>query len=133
MIVNKNMFVEQILPGAIVRKLSEKEMDRYREPYQELASRKPVWQWPNELPIEGEPRDVIEAVVSYNQKLQQSGLPKLLFYATPGALIPGPMVEWCKANLKHLRTVDIGRGIHFLQEDNPQLIGSEIANWYKSL
>lgn len=133
MIVNKNMFVEQILPGAIVRKLSEKEMDRYREPYQELASRKPVWQWPNELPIEGEPRDVVEAIVAYNQKLQQSGLPKLLFYATPGALIPGPMVEWCKANLKNLRTVDIGRGIHFLQEDNPHLIGSEIANWYKSL
>ncbi len=133
MIVNKNMFVEQILPGAIVRKLSEKEMNRYREPYQQLASRKPVWQWPNELPIEGEPRDVVEAIVSYNQKLQQSGLPKLLFYATPGALIPGPMVEWCKANLKNLGTVDIGRGIHFLQEDNPHLIGSEIANWYKSL
>ena len=133
MIVNKNMFVEQVLPGSIVRKLSEKEMNRYREPYQELASRKPVWQWPNELPIEGEPRDVVKAVVSYNQKLQQSGLPKLLFYAAPGVLIPGLMVEWCKANLKNLRTVDIGRGIHFLQEDNPHLIGSEIANWYKSL
>ncbi len=133
MIVNKNMFIEQILPGGVVRKLSEEEMNHYREPFKDPASRKPVWRWPNELPIEGEPVDVLKAVETYNQGLQQSDLPKLLFYATPGGLVQTPVVEWCKQNLNNLRTVGIGQGIHFLQEDNPHLIGSELASWYKSI
>ena len=133
MIVNKNMFIEQILPGSIVRKLSVEEMNHYREPFKEASSRKPVWRWPNELPIEGEPADVVETVETYNRWLQQTDLPKLLFYGNPGVLIKAPVLEWCSQNLKHLRTVDIGPGIHYLQEDNPHLIGSEIANWYKTL
>jgi haloalkane dehalogenase len=133
MIVNNNMFVEQILPGAIVRKLTEAEMNHYREPYQKPGSRKPLWRWPNELPIEGEPADVVEAVETYNRWLQQTDLPKLFFYGNPGAIITVPLLEWCKQNLKNLRTVDIGQGIHYLQEDNPHLIGSELASWYKGL
>lgn len=133
MIVNKNMFVEKILPGGVVRKLTEEEMNHYREPFKEPASRKPVWRWPNEIPIERKPADVNAAVDTYSQKLQKSELPKLLFYATPGAILPTPMVEWCRQNLKNLKTVDIGQGIHFLQEDNPHLIGSELAKWYSGL
>ncbi len=133
MIVNKNMFVERILPEATVRTLREEEMNHYREPFREPGSRKPVWRWPNELPIEGEPADVVETVESYNQWLQQTDLPKLLFYGNPAVLITAPVLEWCKQNLKHLKTVDIGRGLHYLQEDNPHLIGSELAKWYKSL
>ncbi len=133
MLVNNNMFVEQILPGAVVRKLTEAEMNHYREPYQEPDSRKPLWRWPNELPIEGEPADVVEAVETYNRWLQQTDLRKLLFYGNPGALITAPVLELCKQTLKNLRTVDIGQGIHFLQEDNPHLIGSELASWYKGL
>ncbi|MEE9154599.1 MAG: haloalkane dehalogenase, partial [candidate division NC10 bacterium] len=105
----------------------------YREPFKEPSSRKPVWRWPNEIPIEGKPPDVVEAIGSFNAKLQQSDLPKLLFTATPGAIMPPPIVEWCQQNLKNLRLVNIGQGIHFLQEDNPHLIGSELANWYSSL
>lgn len=133
MIVNQNLFIEQILPGAIVRKLSEEEMNHYREPYQEPGSRKPLWRWPNEIPIEGEPPEVTEAVKTYNQRLQRSEVPKLLFYATPGALITVPMVEWCRKNLKNLKTVDIGPGLHFVQEDNPHFIGSELAQWFSGL
>lgn len=133
MLVNKNMFIEQILPGGVVRPLTETEMNVYREPFTDPATRKPVWRWPNELPIAGNPADVTEAVTTYNQKLQQSDLPKLLFYATPGAILPEPMVEWCRQNLKNLQTIDIGPGLHFLQEDNPHLIGSELANWYSTL
>jgi haloalkane dehalogenase len=133
MIVNKNMFVEQVLPEATVRKLREEEMRHYREPFREPSSRKPLWRWPNELPIEGEPANVVEAVEKYNQWLQQTDLPKLLFHGHPGVIITAPVVEWCKQNLKQLKTVDIGRGLHYLQEDNPHLIGSELANWYKSL
>jgi haloalkane dehalogenase len=133
LIVNQNAFVEQVLPGAIVRKLTEEEMNHYREPFKDPPARKPLWRWPNEIPIEGHPADVAEAVATYNAKLQQSELPKLLFYATPGAILQSPVVQWCQQNLKNLKTVDIGPGIHFVQEDNPHRIGSELANWRKNL
>ena len=129
MLVNQNMFVEQVLPNAIVRDLTEEEMNVYREPFLEPASRKPVWRWPNELPIAGKPADVADAVASYGAKLAQSDLPKILFYGTPGAIMPPPVVEMCEANFSNLETVDIGPGIHYLQEDNPHLIGKEIAEW----
>lgn len=134
MIVNKNMFIEQILPkGGVVRTLTEEEMCHYREPFGDPPSRKPIWRWPNEIPIEGKPADVTEMVYTYNRWLQQSELPKLLFYATPGALVPTPMVEWCQQSLKNLKTIHIGPGSHYLQEDNPHLIGSELATWYRGL
>lgn len=133
MLVNQNMFVEQVLPGAMIRKLSAEEMDTYREPFKDPGSRKPVWRWPNELPIAGEPADVVQAVTTYNQWLQQTSLPKLLLHATPGALVPPPVVDLLKQSLKNLTTVDVGPGIHFLQEDNPHGIGSAIADWYKGL
>ncbi len=133
MIVNQNMFVEQVLPGANVRKLTEEEMNHSRDPYKDPASRKPVWRWPNELPIAGEPADVVEAINAYNQWLQNSAVPKLLFYGTPGAIGPAPVVAWCRERLKNLKVVDVGNGIHYLQEDNPHLIGSELAMWYRDL
>jgi haloalkane dehalogenase len=92
-----------------------------------------VWRWPNELPVAGEPPDVVEAVETYNEWLQRSDLPKLLFYATPGGITPAQIVEWCEENLKNLKTVNIGQGLHYLQEDNPHLVGSELANWYRSV
>ena len=133
MIVNQNMFVEQVLPGLVVRGLTEAEMDHYREPFKDPTNRKPVWRWPNEIPIAGDPPEVVEAVSAYNQWLQQSDLPKLLFYGAPGILGSPQMVEWSIQNLKNLKTVDIGPGIHFLQEDNPHLIGAELAEFYKGL
>lgn len=133
MLVNQNMFIEMVLPNAIVRDLTEQEMNAYREPFLDPAARKPLWRWPNELPIAGEPADVAEAVATYGAKLTQSDLPKLLFYGTPGAIMTAPVVESCKANLSNLETVDIGPGVHFLQEDNPHLIGKEIARWYAHL
>jgi haloalkane dehalogenase len=133
MIVVMNMFVEQILPKAIVRTLTEEEKNRYREPFRSLKDRKPLLQWPNEIPIYGQPKDVFEIVQNYNQKLQESELPKLLFYAEPGGIVTKNMVEWCRQNLKNLQTVNIGQGIHYLQEDNPHVIGSKLAKWYKNL
>jgi len=133
MISVMNMFVPQILPKAIVRELSSEEKDYYAAPYKTVQSRKPVRQWPCEIPIEGKPTDVYEVISSYNQRLQESGLPKLLFFATPGGIIDDKKVEWCRQNLKSLKVVDIGKGIHFLQEDNPHLIGEELAKWYLDL
>lgn len=128
-----NMFVEQILPGAVARGLTEAEMEHYRAPFLEEASRKPVWVWPNQVPIAGEPADVVAAVNAYNAKLQESDLPKLLFHVTPGALITAPALAWCKENLTNLETVDLGAGIHFVQEDYPHTIGAKLAEWHKGL
>lgn len=133
MISVMNMFVTQILPQAIVRKLSEEEKNYYAAPYKTVQSRKPVRQWPCEIPIEGKPADVHEVISNYNQKLQESEVPKLLFFATPGGIINSKTVDWCKQNLKNLQVVDIGEGIHFLQEDNPHVIGEELAKWYTEL
>jgi len=122
-----NMFVKQILPKAIVRKLTGEEKRYYGEPYKSIRSRRPVRRWPMEIPIDGKPADMQEVVSAYSEGLQQSDLPKLLFYASPGGIINAQDVEWCKEHLKNLNTVDIGNGIHFLQEDNPHLIGEELA------
>jgi haloalkane dehalogenase len=126
-----NMFVTQIMPQAIIRKLSIEEKEYYASPYKTFQSRKPIRQWICEIPIEGEPADVFELMSNYSEKLQESELPKLLFSATPGGITSSKMVEWCKQNLKNLKLVDIGEGIHFLQEDNPHLIGEELASWYQ--
>jgi len=133
LIVNQNIFIEKFLPAGVVRALTEEEMNRYREPFKDIKSRKPIWRWPNEISIAGEPPDVTEAITFYNQKLQESELPKLLFYATPGAIMPAPIVERATAHLKNLNTVDVGQGIHYLQEDHPDLIGSELARWYRTI
>jgi len=133
LIVVMNMFVEKILPKATVRNITEEEMNCYRDPFRNIRSRRPIFRWPNEIPVDGKPADVTETVQIYNQKLQQSYLPKLLFCATPGGFIREEKVEWCKQNLKNLKVVNIGQGIHYLQEDNPHLIGSELADWYSNL
>ena len=111
MIAGMNVFVEQILPKAMVRTLTEKEKNYYREPFKRISYRTPLWRWPNEIPIDGHPADTSEIVQNYNKKLQESDLPKLLFYAHPGGLITSAMVEWCQQNLKNLRTIDIRRSL----------------------
>ena len=128
-----NMFVRQILPQMTVRKLSEQEMQRYLEPYPGISSRKPLRQWPREIPMNGNPQDTVELVSAYSQKLQRSEKPKLLFYGEPGAIVNANAVEWCRRNIRNLKTVSIGKGLHYLQEDNPKLIGEELARWYTGL
>ena len=133
MILEQNLFVEAILPTGALRKLTEEEMSIYRAPFTEQVHRKPTLQFPRDIPIAGTPADVNQTVMEYNTWLQATEIPKLLFYATPGALIPAPLVDWCKANLKNLKVVDAGAGTHFIQEDNPHLIGAELSAWYQAL
>lgn len=129
MLVNQNLFIEKLLPGGVLRLLTQEEMSHYRRPFEQPSSRKPIWRWPNESPIAGEPSDVAEAVTHYNQWLQHSPLPKLLLYATPGDLIDTSLVEWCAHRLTNLKSAYIGEGRHFIQEDHPHQIGIELANW----
>jgi haloalkane dehalogenase len=133
MIVAMNAFVKKLLPDAIAGELSEEAKQHYAEPFPTWKSRKPVRVWPNEVPIEGKPADVVAAVSEYSERLTKSELPKLMFTATPGGIIREERAAWAQANMKNLETVDIGPGIHFLQEDNPELIGTELARWYSTI
>ena len=128
-----NMFLTQLMPRMIVRKLSKEEKKQYEAPFKTIKSRKPVRQWPLEVPIDGQPSETYEMISNYSRKIQESELPKILFSAKPGAIIDAQYVEWCKKNLKNLKAVDIGEGLHFVQEDNPHLIGEELAKWIQDL
>ncbi len=99
MLIKKNMFVENVLPAFVVRTLTDEEMGHYREPYKEESARKPVWRWPNELPIDGEPPEVWEAVTAYQEWLQRTEVPKILLDASPGAIMSPELVEWFSSNL----------------------------------
>jgi len=125
-----NIFVKQILPQATARKLTEEEMRHYAAPYPNIQSRKPVRQWPAEIPINGHPADVHEVVSAYFSWLQETPIPKILFHARPGGLIPEEATGWLRQNLPNITTVDIGEGLHYLQEDHPHLIGEKLSEWY---
>ncbi len=132
MILEQNNFVEQVLPGAISRDLSEEEMDVYREPYRQAGEdRRPTLTWPREIPVEGEPADVVEIVESYGEWLSQSALPKLFINADPGAILRGRQREFCRSWPNQVEITV--KGSHFIQEDSPDEIGRAIAGWYREL
>ena len=131
--VNRNAFVEQVLPDAIMRKLTAAEMARYREPFVDPAARRPVWRWPNEIPVDGKPADVTALVDEYSAWLAASSVPKLLLHARPGAILRKDLVAWCRDHVRNLTVVDIGPGLHFVQEDRPHEIGEAIREWYRGL
>ena len=133
MISVANMFVKKMLPDATHRKLSSEAQAHYASAFPTVASRKAVRQWPLEVPISGKPADNVAVIDAYREWLTRTELPKLLFYASPGAIIGADDVAWCREHLSNLHAVDIGDGIHFVQEDNPELIGSELAKWHASL
>ena len=128
-----NGFIKGMLPNTIVRDLTLEERQRYAAPYQTIGSRKPLRLWPCEIPIDGRPADVDRVVREYSRMLQESDVPKLLLYARPGAIIDKKEVAWCRENFKNLAAVDVGKGIHFIQEDNPHEIGAALAAWYRGL
>jgi len=133
LIIEENMFIEKVLPAGISRTLTEREMEFYREPYLKPEARAPLWRWPNEVPIAGQPEDVHEVVAAYNAWLKKTPIPKLLLHARPGALMDEQVVDWCRQSLPNLTTVDLGQGRHYLQEDHPEFIGRSIASWLRTL
>ncbi|MEM7334332.1 MAG: haloalkane dehalogenase [Chloroflexota bacterium] len=128
-----NVFVTQFMPQGIVRTLLPVEKEVYEAPFKTIKSRRPIYQFPVSVPLDGKPADTYEVISNYSQRLQASELPKILFHAQPGVLITAEDVEWCKRHIKNLELVDIGEGIHFVQEDNPHLIGEELAKWVQRL
>jgi haloalkane dehalogenase len=133
LIIEENKMIEEVLPAGISRTLTEREMEFYREPYVEPKARAPLWRWPNEIPIAGQPQDVHEVVTQYNDWLKKTLIPKLLLHADPGGLTDERAVDWCRGALRNLTTVDLGAGLHCLQEDHPEFIGRSIASWLRTL
>ncbi len=131
MILDKNLFVEAVLPGSILRKLTPEEMEVYRRPFRTPGEdRRPTLTWPRQIPLDGEPAFVVDVVQSYADWLSTTDIPKLFVNADPGAILIGAQREFCRT-WKNQTEVTV-KGNHFLQEDSPHEIGEAIAKWRRS-
>ena len=132
MVLEQNMFVEAVLPGAIKRQLTDEEMDHYREPFRHAGEdRRPTLSWPRNIPVDGEPADVVATVNDYAKWLSEAEVPKLFINGQPGAIARGRVREFIRSWPNQTEvTVD---GVHFLQEDSPDEIGSAVADFVRKL
>lgn len=129
LVLEENLFVERILPGSIQRTLTDEEMQAYRRPFPTPESRRPVLAFPRLLPIAGEPADMCALLESAHAALRRSPYPKLLFCGDPGALVSPAFAAQFAAGLTDCDLVQLGSGLHYLQEDHPERIGRSIADW----
>ena len=130
MVLEKNVFVERVLPGSVLRQLDEEELKHYRQPFLSPGEdRRPTLTWPRQIPIDGEPADVTAIVAEYAEWLAGSPVPKLFVNADPGAILTGPQRDFCRS-WPNQQEVTVA-GNHFLQEDSPDEISTAIAAWYQ--
>ena len=130
--LDKNIFVERVLPSSIMRDLSEEEMDEYRRPFLNPGEdRRPTLSWPRQIPIQGEPKDVVEVVENYSNWLFSSDLPKLFINADPGSILTGKQREFCRS-WPNQEEVTV-KGTHFMQEDSPDEIGQAVSRFVSKL
>ena len=131
MILERNLFVERVLPASILRQLAPEEMAEYRRPFQNRDDRWPTLAWPREIPIDGEPADVVALVGAYAEWIAQNEIPKLFINAEPGAILTGAPREFCR-EWRNQTEVTV-KGSHFIQEDSGPEIGRAIADWAATL
>lgn len=130
--LEQNLFVEAVLPSAVLRTLSDEEMEEYRRPFAEPGeARRPTLSWPRDVPIGGEPSEVAERVDAYGRWLARSEVPKLLVDADPGAILIDDQEAFVRS-WPSLDEVTV-RGSHFVQEDSPHEIGRALAGWRERL
>lgn len=132
MILQKNIFVERVLPGSVMRKMSDEEMAVYRQPFLNPGEdRRPTLTWPRQIPIEGEPADVVKVVADYSAWLARSDMPKLFVNAEPGSILVGRQRELCR-KWPNQTEVTV-KGTHFIQEDSPDEIGTAVADFVRKI
>jgi haloalkane dehalogenase len=132
MVLEKNVFVERVLPASIIRQLTDAEMAEYRRPFARAGEdRRPTLTWPRQIPIEGEPKDVVRVVEDYAAWLRTSPVPKLFINAEPGSILTGRQRDFCRT-WPNQREVTVS-GRHFIQEDSPDEIGSAVAEFVREL
>lgn len=129
MILDKNMFVERVLPASILRQLGPAEMEEYRRPFAGTREKRwPTLTWPREIPVDGEPASVVELVAAYAEWMAENEVPKLFVDADPGAILVGAQREFCRT-WRNQTEVTVA-GSHFIQEDSGLEIGGAIAAWF---
>lgn len=132
LVLTKNLFVEAVLPSAVLRTLTDEERAEYRRPFQAPGeSRRPTLSWPRQIPIEGEPADVVAVVEDYGRWLAQAPVPKLFVNAEPGSILTGRAREFCRSWPN--QTEVTVRGSHFVQEDSPDAIGEAVADFVRTI
>ena len=131
LILERNMFVEAVLPSSIMRDLSENEMAAYRAPFDTRDHRQPTLNWPRQIPIDGEPPHMVELVEAYGAFMASSAIPKLFINAEPGSILVGKQREFCRSWPN--QTEVTVKGLHFLQEDSPKEIGQAVAAWLTTI
>ncbi len=132
LVLNRNIFIEQILPGGVIRRLAQAEMAEYRRPYLKAGEdRRPMLTWPRQIPIEGEPADVVRVIKDYGQWLAHSPIPKLYIHTEPGAVDNGRRRAFARSwrNQKEVKV----KGSHFVQEDSPAELGAVISDFAREL
>lgn len=132
-VVEKNFFIDTVLPTGVLRDLSDEELSYYREPFAEPDDRLPLWQYVQELPLGKERTDVVNLIDEYSKKLRASKMPKLMFFAVPGFITTIDTVSWCRDNLQNLEIIDLGEAMHFAQESNPDAFATNLEQWYQEL
>ena len=132
MVLERNIFVERVLPGSVLRQLTDEEMDHYRAPFVSPGEdRRPTLSWPRNIPVEGEPADVVQAVEEYGAWLAQSDVPKLFINGEPGSIVRGRVRDFVRTWPN--QTEVTVPGAHFLQEDSPDEIGAAVAAFVRAV
>ncbi len=132
LVLNQNLFVEKVLPAMVIRDLPAEVWDEYRRPYRNPGEdRRPSLTWPREIPVEGEPADVLSVIENNNRWLAGSPIPKLYIHVRPETVIKGHVLEHVRS-FPHQTEVSV-QGLHYVQEDSPHEIGAALADWYRRL
>jgi haloalkane dehalogenase len=132
LVLQRNMFVEAVLPSSVIRQMGEEEMNQYRKTFTRVADRQPTLNWPRQIPIDGEPPHMVDLVTSYGEWMASNQeLPKLFINADPGSILTGKVRKFCRTwpNQKEVTVA----GTHFIQEDSPAEIGIAVAEWLKTI
>ena len=132
LVLQRNMFVEAVLPSSVIRQMGEEEMNQYRKAFTKVADRQPTLNWPRQIPIDGEPPHMVDLVASYGEWMATNQeLPKLFINADPGSILTGKARKFCRTwpNQKEVTVA----GTHFIQEDSPVEIGIAVAEWLKTI
>ena len=132
LVLQRNMFVEAVLPSSVIRQMGDEEMDHYRKAFSTVSDRQSTLNWPRQIPIDGEPPHMVDLVTSYGEWMAgNEDLPKLFINADPGSILTGKARKFCRTwpNQKEVTVA----GTHFIQEDSPAEIGIAVAEWLKTI
>lgn len=128
-VVNQNYLIDRLLQTTVMRKLTDEEMAHYREPYSTPDSRKPLWQYVNDLPLGNGPEDVVQLIQAYSDWLQETPIPKLMLYAIPGFITTIESLQWARDHFKNLKLVELNYALHMAQESIPEIFSAELVKW----